>query len=145
MGNKKLVTVFYQQRTVPQGHHLINRRFYSTDEICLLRAAKSRRDGTLLTVDFNLRKGYDGRNLTKSRRDGTCTVCSSDSKVSSHAGLRDERSASVIRRLKPTVNQMPSLRDSVAERRRCISLPCINPVRWKTLICCFFFIPKNYN
>jgi len=27
MENKKLITVFYQQRTVPQGQHLINRRF----------------------------------------------------------------------------------------------------------------------
>ena len=36
---------------------------------------------------------------------------------------------------------IPSPRDSVDERCRSISLPYINPVRLKTLICCLFFIP----
>ena len=71
---------------------------------------KSRRDDILLTVDFNLRTG-NASWAPKSRRDDTCIVYTPEHKVPSHAGLRDERSVSVIRRLKPTVNQVSSLRD----------------------------------
>ena len=74
--------------------------------------SKSRRDDTLLTVGFNLRKG-DASCAPKSRRDDTCILYATDKKVSSHAGLRNERSVSVIRRLKPTVNKVSSLRDYV--------------------------------
>ena len=66
---------------------------------------KSRRDGISLTVGFNLRKQSVYIN-SKSRRDGIlslpCTV---------PAGLLGEYIAFFVRRLKPTVNDMPSLRD----------------------------------
>ena len=71
---------------------------------------KSRRDGTLLTVDFNLRAG-NASYAPKSRRDDTWIVYVPDNKVSSHAGLQGERSLSLVRRLKSTVNKVSSLRD----------------------------------
>ena len=72
-------------------------------------STKSRRDDTLLTVDFNLRK----RNISRMRPSPAGTILAShllDNKVSSHAGLR-YLCASIVRRLKPTVNKVTSLRD----------------------------------
>ena len=74
----------------------------------LRKKGKSRRDDTLLTVDFNLRK-QNGK--AKSRRDDTCIAFVSDRKVSSHTGLRRAYEAFPVRRLKSTVNRVSSLRD----------------------------------
>ena len=71
------------------------------------RGGKSRRDNTLLTVDFNLRK------------DAACHVSTNPAGmtllrliiVSSHAGLCAAFVAFPVRRLKPTVNKVLSLRD----------------------------------
>jgi hypothetical protein len=69
-------------------------------------STKSRRDGTLLTVDFNLRKNQHDEYAAKSRRDDT---------LSSHcavpAGLWIAQEVYPVRRLKSTVNKVPSLRD----------------------------------
>jgi len=70
-----------------------------------MRREKSRRDGILLTVGFNLRK-QSYHIHSKSRRDGI---------LSFHyivlAGLWKERIVFLVRRLKSTVNKMLSLRD----------------------------------
>ena len=83
------------------------------------------------------RTGFIQSREIMSRRDDT---------LSSHcavpAGLFIEQEAYPVRRLKSTVNKMSSLRDLLADRCRSISLPWINPVRLKTLICCLFFISK---
>ena len=60
-----------------------------------LPALKSRRDDTLLTVDFNLRETGNMRILQN------CRPC----------GTLSKSVASVVRRLKSTVNRVPSLRD----------------------------------
>jgi len=96
MKNKKLITVLYQRR-------------------------KSHRDDILLTVDFNLRRRSVTRSA-KSRRDDIFTL-----HCAVPAGLWVECMASLVRRLngaaldavKPTVNNMSSLRDfspSLVER-----------------------------
>ena len=72
-----------------------------------IRGEKSRRDDTLLTVDFNLRKKQQNVHALQSPA-GT-TLCRR-LQVSS---LRDLGAcvAHYVRRLKLTVNQMSSLRD----------------------------------
>ena len=73
-------------------------------------STKSRRDVTLLTVGFNLRKG----NISRMRPSPAGTTLAShllDNKVSSHAGLGYIYVAPIVRRLKPTVNKVTSLRD----------------------------------
>ena len=76
----------------------------SEEMLRLCSAEQSRRDVTLLTVGFNLRKLYVHIRC-KSRRDGTiipkCRPC----------GTWSEYAASFARRLKSTVNQVLSLRD----------------------------------
>ena len=83
-------------------------------------AGKSRRDDTLLTVDFNLRNTNDVRaqespegttlgSYIMYRPCGTFSMCP----------------AFPVRRLKPTVNQVSSLRDFVAD---------------KSADCCFYYI-----
>jgi len=71
------------------------------------RGEKSRRDGTLLTVDFNLRKM--SKIFTQLNPAGMTLMRLNI--VSSHAGL-----CAVfvfpVRRLKPTVNKVLSLRDT---------------------------------
>ena len=71
-----------------------------------MRARKSRRDDTLLTVDFNLRT----RNALCSRQSPAGTAQHRLSKVSS---LRDFGIVvyRLLRRLKPPVNRVSSLRD----------------------------------
>ena len=71
----------------------------------VIAGAKSRRDDTLLTVGFNLRNELNNI-ASKSRRDDTiistkCRPC----------GTKRELAASLVRRLKSTVNNVPSLRD----------------------------------
>ena len=64
----------------------------------LIGNKKSRRDGILLTVGFNLRK--KGAHLrSKSRRDGILSILNVVP-----AGLWGEGRALLVRRLKPTVN-----------------------------------------
>ena len=72
---------------------------------------QSRRDDTLLTVGFNLRTTNVAHTHDSPARDDTCFVSVTDYEVSSHAGLKDERSVSLSRRLKSTVNRVSSLRD----------------------------------
>ena len=72
---------------------------------------QSRRDDTLLTVGFNLRTTNVAHTNDSPARDDTCFVSVTDNEVSSHAGLKDERSVSLSRRLKSTVNRVSSLRD----------------------------------
>jgi len=71
---------------------------------------KSRRDGILLTVDFNLRTG--SAPLSPQSPAGTTL------RIDNMPSLRDllRRWASYIRRLKPTVNKMPSLRDFSSDK-----------------------------
>ena len=70
-----------------------------------LSEEKSRRDGILLTVGFNLRK-KEAHLRSKSRRDGMSSILNVVP-----AGLWGESRALLVRRLKSTVNNMPSLRD----------------------------------
>ena len=78
-----------------------------------LRREKSRRDGILLTVGFNLRK-QEAYIRSKSRRDGIVYRS-----YAVPAGLWSDCATSLNRRLngtaldevKPTVNNMPSLQD----------------------------------
>ena len=71
----------------------------------LISNKKSRRDGKLLTGGFNLRDKR--KNLPqKSRRDGILSI---HNVVPS--GLWGVSGALLVRRLKPPVNNMPSLRD----------------------------------
>ena len=70
------------------------------------RERKSRRDNTLLTVDFNLRKRND---IYAQQSPAGTTLC----KRTQVSSLRDLAGCVVplFRRLKPTVNKVPSLRD----------------------------------
>ena len=72
-----------------------------------MRSGKSRRDGILLTVDFNLRTKDTAHLLqvTQGRHFGIIV-----------SSLRDFRGIvfRLLRRLKPTVNQVLSLRDIFA-------------------------------
>ena len=78
---------------------------------------KSRRDGTLLTVGFNPRSEHNDR-LLKSRRDD---ILSLHSIVP--AGLWEAASILCpVRRLKPTVNKVLSLRDNSSLTRYCYKL-----------------------
>ena len=78
-----------------------------------LSEKKSRRDNTLLTVDFNLRKRNDQLHAKSCKDDtapsqlgegwgGACTV---------PAGLGRLLLSCLVRRLKSTVKHVPSLRD----------------------------------
>ena len=71
---------------------------------------KSRRDNTLLTVGFNLRMKNAERSPRSPAWDDTRIVIAIDKEVSSHAGLWCAV-ASLVRRLKSTVNKVLSLRD----------------------------------
>ena len=76
-------------------------------------SSKSRRDGTLLTVGFNLRIGNTLYALQSPA--GTIQILSQpstsrDRVVSSLRDLNDGLFC-MFRRLKPTVNRVPSLRD----------------------------------
>ena len=69
-----------------------------------LRSMKSRRDNTLITAGFNLRQKFNAPQVPQGRHLGIDNVPS----------LRDLMLPSVrFRRLKPTVNKVPSLRDLV--------------------------------
>ena len=81
MKNKQQVKILYQRRDVPQGQHFINRRFQST--------AKSN-----MPPLYQVPQGRHSHLL----------------KVSSLQDLRAGQDAR-IRRLKPTVNKVLSLRD----------------------------------
>ena len=76
------------------------------------RAPKSRRDDTLLTDGFNRRTRDTIRTTPQSRRDDTCAVLQS----AVPSGLCRGRTLPDIRRLKPSVNKVPSLRDFGAVR-----------------------------
>ena len=80
--------------------------------------AQSRRDGTLLTVDFNLRSIDMGRvsSLPSPAWDDTLSGRYDASAVP--AGLESAHEAFCSRRLKSTVNRVPSLRDCSAKRSR---------------------------
>ena len=103
----------------------------------LCSATKSRRDGTLLTVDFNLRlrnneclsrsPAWDDT-LLRLRSAFILSVVNT-MQVSSHAGLVCVFAVSCFRRLKPAVNKMSSLRD----------LP-FDMVRLRNM--CFYFLSK---
>ena len=82
---------------------------------------KSRRDDTLLTVDFNLRKAND---IQAQHSPAGTTLCRSV-QVSSLRDLAD-CVASLSRRLKPTVNQVLSLRDFQPLKRRFYKLLIFN-------------------
>ena len=96
------------------------------------RAAQSRRDDTLLTVDFNLRQQDYATRAAQSRRDGILlTGGFNRRKETRHATSLQSPAgtayytchicrpfgtwalflAFLVRRLKPTVTQIPSLRD----------------------------------
>jgi len=77
-----------------------------------MRKEKSRRDNTLLTVDFNLRAG----NAVHSSQSPAGTAQWED-KVSSLRGYCANASCWLFRRLKSTVNQVLSLRDSLPLKR----------------------------
>ena len=80
-----------------------------------IEIAKSRRDNTSLTVDFNLRED-EAHHVSASPAGTThwrCTVYEVRGKVLSLRDLDVPRSI-FFRRLKPTVIKMPSLRDFVA-------------------------------
>ena len=83
----------------------------SKDIFRLHSSSKSRRDGILLTVGFNLRMRNTNQHLGSPAWDDTCIIFTRDDNVSSHAGLVCVCAASVVRRLKSTVNKVPSLRD----------------------------------
>ena len=70
------------------------------------REIKSRRDGILLTVDFNLRNKKCNICSAQSRRDGTLLYSSVVA-----ARLCGCTRSFTVRRLKPPVNKMLSLRD----------------------------------
>jgi len=77
-----------------------------------LAKAKSRRDGTLLTVDFNLRTENAAQLAQSPAWDDTFAV----NQVSSLRDLVETwRAASLFRRLKSTVNKVLSLRDSLSQ------------------------------
>ena len=74
--------------------------------------AQSRRDDTLLTVGFNLRK--ETRHATSLQSPAGTTLCTYN--MCRPCGTLVQRSTFPIRRLKPTVNQVSSLRDFVLHR-----------------------------
>ena len=93
----------------------------------LRTAPKSRRDDTLLTVDFNLRENSNMRILQSPA--GT-TLFSEERRVKNEEcatllykcrPLRDFVQSAIfaVRRLKPTVNKVSSLRDYVADNLMC--------------------------
>ena len=85
------------------------------------RVEKSRRDGILLTVGFNLRK-LNGHIRSKSRRDGILSIHNVVP-----AGLLIEYTALLVRRLKPTVIDMSSLRDFSPLKLHCYKLFIFHP------------------
>ena len=96
----------------------------------------SRRDKTLLAVDFNLRNAQH-KPSPKSRSDDTF----SHSIVPAGLCRDGMHPVSTVRRLKPTVNKMPSLRDfpfTLLDLERC-------NLQKKTVICFLFFIPKMFS
>ena len=106
--------------------------FIQSRELLRQRSAtESRRDGILLTVDFNLRNVKALHATSLQSPAGTILY------LPIVPSLRDFAAYSscwLFRRLKSTVNKVPSLRNFN-------SLFWINPVRLKTMICFLFFIP----
>ena len=95
-----------------------------------LSAAKSRRDDTLLTVDFNLRERNvadltqvpQGRHFLVKNEERRVRHSLLSSLFTLHyksvvpAGLGNMRMLLLVRRLKSTVNKVSSLRDSAADK-----------------------------
>jgi hypothetical protein len=84
---------------------------------------KSRRDGTLLTVDFNLRT----RSASCSSQSPAGTTLRRDKMSSLRDLVETWRTTSVIRRLTPTVNQVLSLRDILPQTKYCCDLFIFTP------------------
>ena len=74
-----------------------------------IEITKSRRDDILLTVGFNLRLEITAHDLQVPQGRHISQVQSAVP-----AGLGDRRTVILLRRLKPTVNKVPSLRDFAA-------------------------------
>jgi len=95
--------------------------------LCWLKDEKSRRDDTLLTVGFNLRS-----------RDAACHVSTSPAGTTLITGTKCRPcgtwalcAALPVRRLKPTVNRVSSLRDFSPLHMRVSTLQGCAPLLWR--------------
>jgi hypothetical protein len=90
--------------------------------MCRSRDGQSRRDGTLLTVGFNLRKM--GNTCALQSPAGT-TYCACKCRP---YGTWDAFVVLLVRRLKSTVNKISSLRDFVLSHAGHLSPKLLNPI-----------------
>ena len=95
------------------------------------REIKSRRDDTLLTVGFNLRRSQHDTLTQQSRRDDTLLTVDFN--------LRNVKTQCIASLQNPS--GIAQWEDKLSSLRDFISLFWINPFHLKTMICFLFFIP----